>query len=180
MKKYRKLYTFLLAGVFCLCSFLYITYSFHFNLSFNWGTPVFIGLFLSYHLIISFWFDINTNSAWLRFIKYLLIVVVFVALYVGLNIARSKYFDHELKKNGIKVDARIIGYKSSSTRWSRDIYALFVYDYNGSNYTQQIINDSDFFRINDLLQIICSRHDPEIFRIVSVKHQYDKTLYLFK
>jgi hypothetical protein len=177
MKRHRKLYTAVLIGTFCVCYYLFVTYSFHFNLKLDPYIPISLGMFFSFVFVIFLWGNFRQTPRWLYLLKCLLVVAGFGLVYLSAEASKSKYIKQELRKNGVYVSAKVIGYKTSTSRYGRHIYAIFVYDFDQNRYAQKVNNDSDFFRINDSLQLLCSSHDPEMVRVISVKHQYDKNVY---
>ncbi len=180
MKKYKKHYTVLFVIIFCICYYLLITYSFHFDLRLDPVIPIGVGMFLSYCLAVSLWLEPKETPRWLYLLKYFVVAGIFALLYKSGSFVQKKYFEYELKQNGVSLPAKVVGYKNSTSRYGNHVYAVFVYDYHGNSYAQKINNDEDFFRINDSLQLLCSSKDPEMFRITSVEHQYSKILYIFQ
>jgi hypothetical protein len=118
-------------------------------------------MFLSYILAVSLWFEPNETPRWLYLLKYFMMAAVFALIYVSGNYVQKKYFDFELKQNGVYLPAKVVGYKNLTSRYGNHIYAVFVYDYNGNSHAQKMNNDDDFFRINDSLRLLCSSKDPE-------------------
>ena len=164
----------LLIVVFLISVYGYIRYYSRYDDTF--AIASFCGMLISYCCILGLWMKTKDKTVGQKLLNLLAVVPFFLILFGVFNLARQ-YKEDQLTNNGVRVVATVIGFKTSHTRRSVYHYAVFDYSCGQKRYLQKVSNEDDFYRLNDTLQLICSANDPEIFKILTVKHLYNKTVY---
>jgi hypothetical protein len=145
-----------------------------------YGIVPYVLIFLPFVVLCGLWLDLSGKTRWIEWRKALIMLMALCGIYWALTTVKYQYYNNQLKDHGVPVNALIVGFAKSSTRNTTFHYAVFTYTYNKRDYLQKIRNNDDFFRIGDSINMICSSDDPEIFRILTVKHRYQKILYRFR
>ena len=145
-----------------------------------YGIVPFVLVFLPFIVLCGLWFDLKGRTRLIEWKKTLVIIFILGGLYWALTVMKTRYLNYQLENHSVTVNALVVGYTKSTTRGTTYHYAVFAYQCGHKDYLQKINNDNDFFRIGDSINMTCSYNDPEIFRILTVKHPYQKILYRFK
>lgn len=165
-------------GGLLISGYVFVFYSHRYNELFRY--TAYIGVLVSYCVVISLWFKFPKIPRWQNLLRTIITIIPAFCIFYGLYSLHKVYKDYQLKQNGVRVSATIIGFTKSSVKSTTYHYAVFEYLVNKKNYQQKISNDDDFYRSNDSLSLICSSQDPEIFRIITVKHMSSNIVYRLK
>lgn len=168
----------LLVGVFLISAYVFVFYFHRYDQTFAMAS--FAGMLISYCCVISFWIKSRDKPGWRRLVNIIVTITPFFLMVYGLFTLAQQYRERQLTQNGVPTIATVIGFKTSHTRGSTYHYAVFEYSCDQKYYLQKVNNDDDFYRLNDTLRMVCSSNDPEIFKILTVKHLYNKVVYHIK
>ena len=101
-----------------------------------------------------------------KFIYALLLVTAFSLL----SFLRTNYEGSQLKKYGVIAYGKVLdAYGASEGKSGYFFYASIEYQYGGKIYQQKIRELTYTYRYHDSLTILCSSHDPELFKVVNRK-----------
>jgi hypothetical protein len=173
--KYRKVITFVLACLIIGCGVVFVLYSHKYNR--NYGISSLGGILLSFSILAVLWrpdYDVSVKHKLVTAVYMIVPVVVCSFLLITLQ---KQYVKKELAKNGVEVKGKILDddVRSRTRRGTRH-NAVIWYKYNGAYYKQLINNNAHYFKTGDSLEIVCSSHDPEMFKITG-SHRPSLTSY---
>lgn len=106
---------------------------------------------------------------WFRWRKFWsMFAMIFVSILLIFLILQHKkyYIADELKKNGVQVKAKVIGFEEKKSRRSTTPFATFEYEFQNKKYRQRIENYDDEYKQNQILNLKISSEKPEIFEIL--------------
>jgi hypothetical protein len=125
-------------------------------------------MLISIGLFPMLWLNVAENSKWKKYV-YVAPMVVIGIIIVILTIAQKKeYLEEELNKYGNKALGKVIGFEVGKGR-SKTNYATFKYMFENEHYIQRIENYDDEYKINQNLNLLISKRNPEMFKIIETE-----------
>ena len=137
-----------------------------------WAVSSIILHFISFIGIVLVWIDTdkyqltktNRSKVTIQNLMLMLIGIIYFVFVIMMNI---KYEENQLKKYGVRCNARTIStfkkYLRKGGGWRR--FVEIEYTYNNKIYHQEFQDPNIFYKIDDTITILISSKAPELYEV---------------
>ena len=97
-----------------------------------------------------------------------LLTIIGVIVIFGTMMLRNNYVEMELSRNGVFTTGTVVGFETDGSGRTTENYAQIKYSYNSNQVLQRVQYFDDKYKLGQTLNIIVSKRNPDIFRIIEL------------
>lgn len=150
--------------LFCLGYYLSVYDSFAYQSNnFTIGSLMMATSFFAFPVL---WLDLGENPKSKNYTIIIPTIIFLFCIIFLLTNNKKKYLVEELNKYGIIATAKVTGSEFENHKSGRKYFATFKYKTNGKEFVQRIENYKEEYKEGEILKILVSKRNPEMFEIV--------------